>query len=206
MIKNILLELKDLQKESLENKDRQKSIAKVFQNIKSYSINIDPSLDFGELTAEYHRLIKNTIKNHFKSASEQIKQFKKNKNFENCGIVILNTGLNSLPHKLFKNMVKDILDRETITIEFAFIYTQKMQTNGWNMTSVFISEWLGKVPKEIEDIKREFDEIINIKMSEMITKNNSKNVLESQKPISFEINDKIFFWNPGQIKFPWEQN
>ena len=82
VVENILLELKDLQKESLVNKDRQKSIAEIFKNIKSYSINIDPSLDFGELTSEYHRLIKNTIKNHFKSASDQIKQYKKKSKFQ----------------------------------------------------------------------------------------------------------------------------
>ena len=35
VVNNIILELKDLQKESLENIDRQKSIAKIFKNINS---------------------------------------------------------------------------------------------------------------------------------------------------------------------------
>lgn len=205
VVENILLELKDLQKESLENKERQKSIARVFENVKSYSVNIDPSVNYGKLTCEYHRIIKNTLKNHFKSASEQIKQHKKTQNFKKSGIVIFNTGFSSLPHKLFKEMVIDILNRETKTIEFAFIFSQKTQTNGWNMNSVFVSEWIGIVPNEIKKIKSKFDEIVNMKMSEMIIKNNAPKIIESQKPISFEINNKIFYWNPEQIKFPWEE-
>ena len=181
----------------------QKSIAKIFKNINAYTINIDPSLDFGELTSDYHRLIKNTIKNHFKSASDQIKQYKKNQNFKKSGIVFLNTGYNSLPHELFKEMVTDILNRETKTIEFAFIFSQIMQTNGWNMISIFRSEWIGNFPNEIEKIKDEIDDLVNIKMSEMIIKNDCSSISKSQKPISFEIDNKVFFWNPGQIKFPW---
>ena len=184
VVNNIILELKDLQKESLENIDRQKSIAKIFKNINAYTINIDPSLDFGELTSDYHRLIKNTIKNHFKSASDQIKQYKKNQNFKKSGIVFLNTGYNSLPHELFKEMVTDILNRETKTIEFAFIFSQIMQTNGWNMISIFRSEWIGNFPNEIEKIKDEIDDLVNIKMSEMIIKNDCSSISKSQKPIS----------------------
>ncbi len=192
IIDNILLELKDLQKDSLENIERQNNISKIFENIKDYAINIDPSLDFGALTYEYHRLIKNTIKNQFKSASKQIKQYK-NQEFVKSGIVIFNTGFNSLPHELFKEMVADILKRETKTIDFAFIFSQRMQTNGWNMDSYYASEWIGIIPNEIRNIKSKFDDLINNKMTEMMTKNNSSTILESQKPISFIIDEKIFF-------------
>lgn len=204
-INDILLELKDLQEDSLENKDRQKSIAKLFKDRVDYAINIDPLLDFGDLTFDYHRLIKNTIKNQFKSASDQIKQYKKlNPNFKNAGIIIFNTGFESLPNELLKKMVADILNNETKTIEFAFIFSQKMQTNGWNMDYVFLSEWVGNVPNEILKLKDEMDELVEIKMIEMVRENNSSKTIESQKPISFEIDNKVFFWNPGQMKFPWE--
>lgn len=205
IIDDTLLEFKDLQKESLENKERQKSIAKHFENKVSFAINIDPSLDFGELTHGYHKLIKNTIKNNFKSASDQIKKYRLENNVQNAGIILFNTGLYSLPHELFKEMVMDILDRETQTIEFAFIFSQKMQTNGWDMYATFLSEWIGNIPIKLEQIKNEMDELVNNKMSEMMNINNSIVIMESQKPISFEINNKIFFWNPGQIKFPWDQ-
>lgn len=204
-INDILLEFKDLQQESLENKERQKSIAKLFENRNDYVINIDPFIDFGDLTYGYHRLIKNTIKNQFKSASDQIKQYQTKENFRNAGIVLFNTGLYSLPHELLKEMVTDILNRETKIIEFAFIFSQKMQTNGWDMHAVFASEWIGKIPNELEKIKGKMDQLVNTKMAELIRKNDSLKIIESQKPISFEIDNKVFFWNPGQIRFPWEE-
>ncbi|WP_281337067.1 hypothetical protein [Flavobacterium eburneipallidum] len=127
-----------------------------------------------------------------------------NPNFKNAGIIILNTGFESLPNELLKKMVADILNNETKTIEFAFLFSQKMQTNGWNMDSVFLSEWVGNVPNEILKLKDEMDELVEIKMIEMVRENNSSKTIESQKPISFEIDNKVFFWNPGQMKFPWK--
>jgi len=203
-VRNVLLELKDLQEESLENKKRQESIAKLFEREDDYAINIDPSLDFGEQTRNYHRLIKNTIKNHFKSASGQIKQHKKNKDFKSAGIILFNTGLYSLPHELFKKMATDILNNETKTIEFALIFSQRMQSNGWSMYAVFASEWIGNQPAELDGLKSELDKLVNRRMTEMMLKNDSSNIIESQKPISFEIDNKVFYWNPGQLSFPWE--
>lgn len=205
LLDDVLLEFKDLQKESLENKDRQKSIAKHFEDNLSFSVNIDPSLNFGELTHGYHKLIKNTIKNNFKSASDQIKTYRLENNTQNAGIILFNTGLYSLPHELFKKMVTDILNRETKTIKFAFIFSQKMQTNGWDMYAVFVSEWIGNIPIKLAEIKNKMDELVNSKMSEMMRSNSINEIIESQKPISFEVNNKIFFWNPGQLKFPWDK-
>lgn len=99
-------------------------------------------------------------------------------------------------------MVTDILNRETKTIEFAFIFSQKMQTNGWDMYSVFASEWIGNIPDELEKIKNEMDQLVDIKISDITHNNDSSIILESQKPISFEIDNKVFFWNLGQIRFP----
>jgi hypothetical protein len=205
LLDDILLEFKDLQKESLENKERQKSVAKLFENKTCFTVDIDPSLDFGELTQGYHKLIKNTIKNNFKSASDQIKKYRLENSKQNAGIILFNTGLYSLPHELFKEMVTDILNRETQRIEFAFIFSQKMQTNGWEMYAIFISEWIGNIPTKLAEVKNKMDELVNSKMTEMMHSNDSIEFMESQKPISFEINNKIFFWNPGQIKFPWNQ-
>jgi len=47
-------------------------------------------------------------------------------------------------------MVTDILNYETKTIEFAFIFSQRMQTNGWDMYAVYASEWIGNQPTELD--------------------------------------------------------
>jgi len=205
IVDGIVLELKDLQKESLRNKDRQNSIAKLFKDIDDYSINIDPSLCIEGITPKYHRLIKNTIKNNFKAASKQIKQYAKNKKIKGAGIAIFNTGLYSLPNELLKKMVDDIIEDETEIIEFAFIFQQRMQTNGWKLYSLFSCEWSGEVPERMRELGSMMNNLIDVKMSEMMVSNNCEKYIESQEPISFEIDNKIFFWNPGSLSFPWEK-
>lgn len=204
LLDNIVLELKDIQNESLYNIDRQKSIAKIFNNYTGYTINLDPSLNLGDATIQYHSLIANKIKNHFKKASKQIKAYKEVNEILGAGIIILNTGMYSLPHDLLKKMVADILERNTDTIEFAFVFSQQMQTNGWNMYANFLIDWVGNVPDRIMKLHEHIGKLVNKKMSEMMVFNNSEHSIESQCPISFELNNKVFYWNPGQLKLPWE--
>ncbi|QOG60066.1 hypothetical protein [Flavobacterium columnare] len=203
-LNNILLEFKSLQNESLENKERQKNIAEIFFDTPDYSIDIDPIQNFNELTSIYHKKIKNTIKEHFKKASKQIKEFKREiQNGENSGIVLFNTGYFSLPHQLLKKLVEDILKNETETIEFAFIFTQIAQTNGWNLITTMQQDWVGNIPSglNIKEFEIEFSKLIDLKMNGVFSEENAGSNLKFQKPISFEINDKIFYWNPGQISF-----
>lgn len=204
LLDNIILELKDIQNESLYNVDRQNSIAEIFNNSAGYAINLDPSLNLGEATIQYHSLIANKLKNHFKKASKQIKAYKQVNEIHGAGIIILNTGMYSLPHGLFKKMVTDILDRNTDTIEFAFVFSQQMQTNGWNMYANFPNDWVGNVPNRIMKLQEHVGTLVNKKMSEMMVFSNNQQSIESLCPISFERNNKVFYWNPGQLKFPWE--
>jgi hypothetical protein len=58
-----------------------------------YAVNLDPTIDFGEPTEKYRNWITNSIKNHFKKASKQIKTYKKTKEIQSAGIIFLNTGM-----------------------------------------------------------------------------------------------------------------
>src|SRR5690606_19425014 len=107
LLNGVALELKDLQKESLKNKDRQVSIGEVFAKVPGYTINLDPTGDYGAATARYRRLITNTLKTSIKKASEQVKAFKANTVLNSAGIIFLNTGMYSLPHEMFKDIVTD---------------------------------------------------------------------------------------------------
>jgi len=97
-------------------------------------------------------------------------------------------------------MVEHILKNNTRTIESAIIVTQKMQTNGFEAYLTFESDCLGKPNILLNNINAELNKMIDEKMTSLITKNNSKTIVDSQKPISFEIDNKIFYWNPGQIQ------
>lgn len=205
LLDNIVLELKDIQNESLYNIERQNTIAEIFNDFTGYAIDLNPSLNLGGVTVQYHRLIANTIKTHFKKASKQIKTYKESNKISGAGIIILNTGMYSLPHELFKTMVQDVLQHDTKTIEFALVFSQQMQTNGWDMYVNFFNEWVGNVPDRIKRIQESVGDLVNKKMTEMMRLNNSQQTIESQRPISFELNNKVFYWNPGQLRFPWEK-
>jgi hypothetical protein len=204
LLDNIVLELKDIQNESLYNIERQKTIAEIFNEVSGYAINLNPLFNHGEITAKYHSLIARAIMNHFKKAAKQIETYKKTNEIDGAGIIILNTGMYSLPHELFKTMVQDILQREKDNIEFAMVFSQQMQTNGWDMYANFFNEWIGNVPDRIKSIQEHVADIVNKKMTDMMSLNKNPQNIESQHPISFQLNNKVFYWNPGQLKFPWE--
>jgi hypothetical protein len=119
---DIVMELKDLQQESLKNEDRQAHIAELFRLHAEHCIDLHPEANYGGLTKIYHNLIQNSIHNHLKKASSQIKTYRKTTTVSSAGMIFLNTGMFSLPHDLFKAMIADLLASRTKTIEFAFVF------------------------------------------------------------------------------------
>lgn len=198
LLNDIVLELKDIQKEGLLNNDRRTSIAKIFNAFNSKIINIDSAIDYGEYTTKYHALIANTIQNHFKKASEQIKIFKENNKIKTAGIILLNTGMFSLNHDLFKFMIENILLNKTQTIKFALILSQISQSNWFDSYSNFYSDILGDAPKEIETLKDKLNNLIDDKMTQMVINNKFDLSIDSLHPITFQADGKIFYWNPGR--------
>lgn len=68
-IADLVIELKDLQKDSLYNEDRRLTIAKIFESESGYSININFSTTSGHCQTRYKRAIANSIKNIISKAS-----------------------------------------------------------------------------------------------------------------------------------------
>lgn len=196
---NVIMELKDLQQESLKNEQRQQNIAALFEKLSDRCINLDPLADYGQLTKAYHNLIQNSIHNHLKKASSQIKTYRKTETVTAGGMIFLNTGMFSLPHELFKSMVADLLNRRTKTIEFAFLFSQVMQGNGFDQYAIFKGEFIGNVPEEVKVLQQKVNILINEKMTAVIRDPTQLITMEEQHPVSFEENGKIFYWNPGPV-------
>lgn len=194
-----LIELKDIQTDSLFNRDRQKSLGEIFKNQKGYCVNLDPTLNYGELTSKYHKLIANTISNHVKKASEQIKVYSEGKAVNAAGMILMNTGMFSLPHDLLKAIATNIIENQTRTIQFMLLFTQKMQTNGLDLYANFANDFIGDVPDNILILKETTKEYINSRMTDMMRGVNILKTVESQHPISFSQNEKVFYWNPGKV-------
>ena len=196
---NVIMKLKDLQQESLKGEERQQNIAALFEELTDRCINLDPLADYGGLTAKYHRLIQNSIHNHLQKASSQIKTYRKTQTVTAGGMIFLNTGMFSLPHELFKTLIADLLERRTKTIEFAFVFSQVMQGNGFDQYVIFKGEFIGKVPQEIQFQQQAVNNLIQRKMTDMMRDPKQILSLEEQQPLSFEKNGKIFYWNPGPV-------
>ena len=195
----VVMELKDLQKEGLFDKNRRQAIAKMFTHLKVHTVNLDPTVDNGELTAKYRNQIRNTIQNQVKEASKQIKAFKELNDVKAAGVILLNTGMFSLPDKLFRDMVTHILKHQTQTVEFAFVFSQVRQSNGFDTIANFHSNFIGSIPDAVLPLKKKVSELIEAKMTELILSGNRDITIPSQHPISFFADHKIFYWNPGNL-------
>jgi len=195
----VIIELKDIQKEGLFDKDRRKAIAKMFGHLEVHAVNLDPSTDHGNLTAKYHAQIRNTIQNQVKTASGQIKTYKETNEVRAAGVILLNTGMFSLPDQLFRSMVTHILTYQTNTIEFAFVFSQVAQSNGFDTIANFYGDFIGDVPDAVKPLKEKVSDLIEAKMTDMVLSPNRAKTIPSQHPISFFADHKIFYWNPGWL-------
>ncbi len=200
MLNDIALELKDLQEESLYDRDRQLALGDLFSRIKSRTVDLDLRLDYGEPTRGYHRLIANKIQKVISKASGQIKDYRERHTVRAAGVILLNTGMYSLPQDLFKTMIADTLARNTRTVEFALVFSQVMQTNGFDVIPLFYCELIGNYPHQVERIREKVIDLIEVKMTQIMISNNSDLFLTSQAPVSFLSGNKIFYWNPGRMR------
>jgi hypothetical protein len=204
LLNDIALELKDIQTESLYNEDRQNTIGKFFETALDSTINLDAAVNYGYPTEQYYELIKKSINNnHIRKADKQIISFKKSNHISSAGIILLNTGMFTLPHDLLQKMIEDLI-KKTKSIEFALIFSQIAHTNGFDTYVVFGVNFVGKVPENVEFIRVKINEEVNRRMSIMMTNGGNRQTAKYQQPISFLSSNKIFYWSPGRIKLPWE--
>jgi hypothetical protein len=196
---DIIMELKDLQEESLNNYQRRENVAELFKELPDRCINLDPLADHGDSTSSYHRLIQNSLHNHLKKASSQIKTYRKTQTVTAGGVIFLNTGMFSLPHELFRALIGDLLTRRTKTITFVFVFSQVMQGNGFDQYAIFKGEYIGSVPDEVQFLQQKVNDLIQQKMTDMMRGTAPMLTLEEMRPISFEKHGKIFYWHPGRV-------
>lgn len=199
---DIVIELKDLQNESLYNKDRRSTIAKIFEADSSFSVNINFSNIEGESHAAYKRIIANSIKNTVRKASKQIKEFNKTNSINTAGVFLINTGYFSLDHQLFKTIIEEIITYDTTTIKFAYIFTQSVFHNAiGDLRADYKQDCIGELPSELNGIYESCKTLIDKKMSSVFRPDNGeKSFVAPQYPISFFADNKIFYWKPKRIE------
>lgn len=202
-IDGTVIELKNIELESLLDGERRNAIDKIFCNSDWSVINLDLELDLGEYTRRYKRLIENAIKYRVKDASKQIKARIKTNKVDSAGMILLNTGMYSLPHCVAKNVINKILLNDTKSVEFVYLISQVWQSNWADSYFVIQNEVLGKVNSTIVKLTEEFDKSLECAMTDMIRMEYHGKTIDPVKPISYFLNDRLYFWSPGHIPFNW---
>ncbi len=198
LLNKVIYELKDIQTDSLFNKDRQNKIGEIFRNNPKHFIDLNPEINHGQESLKYYQTIKNTIQTHIKKASEQIKAYKTQNEFNSAGLILLNTGMFSLPHKLFVKFVEQSLNN-TKTVDFVYIFSQNMQGSWFDLYANYASDFIGALPDGGDKLKKKVGQLINSKMTDMARGGQFESIIDQMHPISFEANNQIFYWNPGAI-------
>jgi len=204
-IRNFLIELKDIQEESLEDSRRQENIANLFKELEVRAINLDPTEEYGQASNGYRKLISRSISEKVKDAAKQIKSHPNYSDNVRAGVIILNTGMFSINHEDLIKMVGKAVRNDTRVFEFAFILSQVVQNNGFNSISIFQQDYVGNLPAELADFEGKVSEKINEKMNAIFRNPSRDQRMKSQVPISFFKSGKIFYWSPGRMKNPWDE-
>ncbi|MRX38342.1 hypothetical protein GJU43_03580 [Flavobacterium sp. LC2016-23] len=202
MLGDLVIELKDLQKESLYNEERRNTITKIFEEDNGISVNINFSAASGEVKTAYKRVIANSIKNAVGKASKQIKEYRKINSVNMGGVFLINTGYFSLEHNLFKAIVEEIIARDTTTINFVYIFTQSVFHNAiGDLRADYKQDCIGDLPSKLAGIYDACNMLVDIKMSSIFQLDNVESSFAApQYPISFFADNKIFYWKPERIE------
>jgi len=96
-------------------------------------------------------------------------------------------------------MVSHILTHQTKTIEFAYVFSQIGQSNGFDTIANFRGDFIGKVPEKVLPLKTKVFELVEEKMTEMIFSPDRGPSIPNLHPISFFEEQRIFYWNPGHL-------
>lgn len=201
----LVIELKNLQEDSLNNPKKQKSLAEIFSFYKNKTVNLKTLLDHKSVEWQVRTFYNKLLKSFFNKASDQIKSYKRDNEILSAGLVLLNTGHYTLNHQLLLQVCDYHLKNSTTTIEYVLVITQTVVGNSHNIYPSIEQNFLGSVPEEIEAIIDTVNKRMERKMTEAITgKAISKMTILPQEPISFLVDEKIFYWAPEKIKKMWE--
>ena len=202
VIGDFIYELKSLMEEGLEKRERRKKISNLFSKYYSTSepIFIDPKILSEEDQRIYTSSISSPLEGKIKLAHKQVyvtrdRILPKSK----VGLIYLNSGYLSLPHKYFTSEVNRYAVKNKLTFDEIITLSISAQTNGFDMYVEFFSDPPKHSFQETEAIitswnKNAEDIMTKVIRGEIIDKYNP------QKPISFSDSGIDFYWLPYAIE------
>lgn len=198
LLKGSVAELKILEEEGLEKRERQIKIANSLSDKFYLPDEVDISIEHMPESAkdDYRRIIATPIRKRVRKAAKQIKKTKQHLGKQNeLGLLIaVNNGFNSLPHDEFDNLVLSHCRRSTSQIDFILCTTIEYHQGVFD-SYVFCSSNGYSVDESIanpfkEDYIRFVGDQFNERMTYMVR--NQVELMAANKDLLVPVSDIVF--------------
>jgi hypothetical protein len=203
VLDDIVIELKDIQKEGLLVTTRQKKLAQLFRGIAEgddYAALAPSSLSKMQWR-KYVDILGGPIQNQVKSAAKQIKASRPILNCNRGAVIFLNTGYSTIPHKLFSAIVNRYCIKDTQQVDFSISISSWLLTNGFESEAFFAFSPHEGGCSVIEAIRESFWNQIDNMMTEWARGGfqDDGEMLHPVEPIAFRNDGMNFSTQPPQL-------
>ena len=182
-----VLELKHLEKEGLEVKTRQQKIAELFARYgpSGSPQQVDPYVLDEEDFLRYWEIMGVPVQKRIKEASKQVKATIRRLGEEQFfgGVILLNTGFQTIPHDILVAMAKRYAAKDTSSISKVVVISSWTLTNGFDTTVNYGFHPHEPDCSELLALKDTFWRSIEKMMTQMITGELDASI-GMQKPMS----------------------
>lgn len=208
---SFILELKQFEQEGLEVSTRQEKIAKI---INRYAFNtpaqqIDP-FQFNENDfREYWEVVGIPIQKRIKAASKQVKlTIKRLDGNHTGGVILLNTGYLTIPHKFLISMAERYASKDTSSISEVVVISSWTVTNGFDTVVNYGFHPHEPSNSHLIKLRDIFWETVNRMMTQMVTGelDISTGVQEPMSPTHFRVGDKAFTFGVPELESSFRRN
>lgn len=202
IVGDFIFELKDLMEEGLDKKERREKLSNLFSKYYSTKepIFIDPSILSEDDQKIYASTISSPLEKRIEKAYKQVTATRDriSPNFK-IGLIYLNSGYLSLPHKIFTSEVNRYVQKSNHSFDEIIILSVSAQTNGFDLYVEFFSDPPSHSFVETKKIidswnKNAQDIMTKLVQGEIVDLSNP------QKPISFSNSGIDFYWLPYAIE------
>lgn len=205
-----LFELKDLQKEGLEQPERQQKLAALFAPyaVCDGPIPIDPVVLTEQDRRRYFDIVSSPIQGQVKAASKQIRATKESLGEDGLqgGIIYLNTGYGSFPQEEFGPAVERYVGKDTTQIDAIFCVSTWSVTNGFD-SYVFFRTYPDEPQHEVvRRLKEAFARRFETAMTQLVRGEvpAGSQLTDPLAPVAFRIDGLDFSWMPPTVPLSWK--
>lgn len=202
IVDGFIFELKELQEEGLDKKERRQKLSNLFSPYYSDSeaIYIDPAILSEIDRKRYFSFLSSPIEKKVKTAFKQVKDTNDRLSGKyKLGLIYLNSCYLSLPHDDFDAEVRRYVNKSNLNFDEVITLSVSGQTNGFDLYVNFYSDPQNSIYSETKKIQDSWCKSTEDTMTKLL-RGELEDHSEPQKPISFHDSGIDFYWLPYAIE------